>query len=558
MSASNKKKLRKEQADENLSTKQKQAQAEAKQLKIYTISFLVAMILIACVGLGIGASQVITSRGLIERATTAATVGDRKLNTVEFNYYYMDAVNKFYNQFTEAYSDNADTYMKLIYGLDPAVPLNKQYTDDAKTESWADYFVAMALNQAKNDFAMYDLAVKENFTLSESSKSSLESTISMLETYAAIGGFENANQYLSAVYGSGATVKSYREYYERSLLANEYYVAHEATFVYTDADRDAYQADKKATYNSYAYSSCYLTYTNFRGEGTKGEDGKVTYSAEQDNEARKKMEEYAKELAASVTNVEELKEKIKEAPVSEGVTLKVEEEHNVLHDQVSTADLRDWLSSADRKVGDVAAIKNESTTKDAEGKETKVINGYYVVIFNGVTDNTTPMANISYMFVPYEGGVEDEDGEMIYSNEEIEATKTKVEGYLKQWNDGAKTAASFEELTTKLIKEKKASAGGPIENMNPSSDFDSDILDWVLSTERAVNNTNIIEADNGFYLILYTAKSELNYRQYMIDNDMRVADYEEWYNNAVAQYPTKVGKLTRVDLGIVLSPTTAA
>ena len=558
MSASNKKKLRKELEVGQLTAKQQQEQADAKKLKIYTVSFLSVMILIACTVAVILGVRFVRTSGIIEKNTVAATIGDRKLNTVEMNYYYIDAINEFYNQWTEYYSSNADTYLKAIYGLDTALPLNQQYTDEAKTETWSTYFINQAVAQAQSDFAMYDLAVKENFKLSESAQASLDSTISMLETYAVIYGYRNANQYLSAIYGSGATLKSYKEYYERSLLASEYYTAHEDTFVYTEEQRNNYQADKAATFNSYYYTSCYMTYTDFR-VGTKGEDGKTTYSDAQNDEGRQKMKEYAEKLAAEITNKEELENAIKEAPVAEGKKLSVTEEKNILHGEVSIEELRTWLSDASRKAGDVAAIPNVSTVTDADGKESKVTNGYYLVIFNSVSDNTTAMADIGYIFVPYQGGVKDtESGETVYSQEDKDKTKTAADSYLKQWKDGAKTVASFEELANKLITDKKATSGGLFENLNPSStnSFDQEIVDWALDATRTANDTTIVEADDGFYIILYTAKSKLNYRHFMIDNEMRSADYTKWYNDAIAAVKTTVGNTSKMDLAIVLNPST--
>lgn len=557
MSASNKKKLRKEQEVGHLTARQQQEMSEAKKLKVYTVSFLSVMVLIACTFAVILGVRFVRTSGIIEKNTIAATVGNRKLDTVEMNYYYVDAVNEFYNQWKEYYSENADTYLKAVYGLDPALPLNQQYTDEAKTETWSTYFINQAISQAKNDFAMYDLAVAENFKLSESAQASLDSTISMLETYATIYGYRNASQYLSAIYGSGATVKSYKAYFERSLIASEYYTAHKDTFVYTDEQREAYQSDKAATFNSYNYTSCYLTYTDFR-VGTKGEDGKTTYSDAQNEEGRKKMAEYAKELAEKITTKTELEDAIKEAPVAEGKKLNVTEEKDVLHNEVSTGALRDWLADAKRKPGDVAHIPNESTVKGDDGKETKVTNGYYVVIFNAVNDNKSAMADIGYIFVPYQGGVADEEtGDIVYDQAGKDKAKAAADGYLKQWKDGAKTAASFEELANKLISEKKATKGGLQENVNPATNLASEIVDWVLDAKRTANDTTVLEADDGFYIVLYSAKSKLNYRHFMIDNEMRSADYTKWYNDALAKVTTTVGNTSKMDLAIVLNPSAA-
>ena len=553
MSASNKKKLRKEQAAEHLTLRQQQEQADAKKLKIYTVSFLTAMVLIACTVIVILGVRLVRNSGVIEKNTIAANIGDSEINSVEMNYYYIDSVNGFYNQWAEYYGDNADSYMKAIYGLDPAVPLNQQFTDEAKTESWADYFITDALNQAQHDYAMYNLATAEQFKLSDEDQKTYDSTIAMLDTYAQIYTGGDVDKYLKAVYGSGADMDTYSEYYKRSMIASAYYTAHEDTFVYTDEQREEYQKDKAGTYNSYSYTSCYLTYTDFRGEGTKDENGETTYTDEQNDEARKKMAEAAKELATA-TSIEELKEKAKKAPVSEGKTLSVKEEKDVLNSTISTSALRDWLASSDRKAGDIDAIPNESTVTDADGKESTVVNGYYVVIFNSVNDNKTPLADIGYIFVPYQGGEEDEDtGDVKYSDEDKAKTKTAVEGYLKQWEDGEKTAASLEELANTLIKDKKAEAGGLVENLNPGSDFADEIMTWALDVARATGDTTIVEADDGFYLLYYSAKSKLNYRHYMIDNEMRAEDYAEWYEAEIAKVTVTKGNLSRIDLEIVLS-----
>lgn len=555
MSASNKKKLRKEQAAEQLTARQLQERNDAKQLKIYTISFLTVMALIICtVGVILGV-RAVRNGGWAQKRTIAATIGGESFNTVEMNYYYIDAVNGFYNQWNEYYGENTNNYLKSLFGLDPAVPLNQQHTDEKKTQTWAQHFIEEAVSQAQHDVAMYNLAVKEGFKLSDAEQKSMEATIKNLDTYASAYGFSNADKYLSAIYGPGAQLKTYKAYYERSTIAAAYYAAHEDTFVYTDEQREAYAKDKASDFNSYDYTSCYLSYTSFRGEGTKDEAGKVTYTKEQDEAARKKAEEAANELAKA-KDTAELKELAKKAPgLDTGKTLNVEEKKDTLHTSVSTEKLRDWLASKDRKAGDIAVIPNESTTTDADGKETKTINGYYVVIFNSVTDNATAMADIGYIFVPYKDGVEDETtGDMTYDQEGKDAAKADAESFLKTWQSGEKTKESMEKLANDLIKEKKASKGGLVENINKASNFaDDKIIDWALSTERAAGNTTILEADDGFYILYYAGKSKLNYRHYMIDTEMRAEDYQKWYEGALAAVPTKVGNTSKMDLDLVLS-----
>lgn len=550
MSASNKKKLRKEQAADVLTTKQRQEQADAKKLKIYTISFLVAMVLVVCAAIGILGVRAVNNSGIIQKNTIAAHVGDRELNSVELSYYYIDAVNSFYNEWYSYYSDSTDSYLKAM-GLDTTKPLDQQMYDEESGQTWADYFVSEAIKQAASDYAMYDLAKAENFALSEDDKKSYDSTINMLNTYASIYGYSNTDQYLRGVYGYGSTLESYSEYYERSVTAAAYYAAYEDKLTYTAEDRDKYSADKEANFNSYTYDSVYMSYTYFREGGTKDEHGHMTYTDAENEAARKAMKDAADQLATA-TSVAELKEKVAAVKVSEGNKLSVSENKNVLYSSIN-ATLAKWLADESRQDGDIAAIPNESTTTAEDGTETTVTNGYYVVIYHSSTDNKSAMADMGYIFVPYEGGKEDEDTEeMVYTDEEKASTKTKVEGYLTDWKSGEKTKESLEELANSLIKDKKASSGGLVENLNVDSDFADEIMDWILAAERTEGETTIVEADDGFYLLYYAGKSALNYREYMIETEMRAADYEEWYHGVIDAVKTSTGDLSKMDLDITL------
>jgi hypothetical protein len=97
MSASSKKKLRKEQEAAFLTEKQLAEQKEAKKLKIYTITFVAIMALVVAIGLGTIIGNTVSNSGIIERGTTSLTVGEHKLNAVELNYYYMSSINSFYS-----------------------------------------------------------------------------------------------------------------------------------------------------------------------------------------------------------------------------------------------------------------------------------------------------------------------------------------------------------------------------------------------------------------------------------------------------------------------------
>lgn len=551
MSASDKKKLRKEQSAAFLTEKQQQEQKESKKLRIYTIGFITAMVLIVCITLGVLGARAINQSGVIQKSTIAATIGDRQLNSVELSYYYNDAINNYYNEWYQQYNTYTDTYLAMM-GLDTSKPLNTQVYDEESGQTWAEFFVDTAITNAKSDFALYNKAIEEGFKLPEEEQTALDNTLNNLETYAKLYGYSNVKQYLGTMYGYGSDAESYSEYSRRSAIATAYYNAHQDSLTYDDAAIREYEKDKINNYNSYNYTYSYLSYTDFREGGTEDEDGQVIYSDEENDAARVALKTAAEELATA-TSVEDLKAKVENVKVNSSSELAVNNEENVLHTTVNTA-LADWLAAAERKDGDIAAIANTSTTTNDDGTETTVTNGYYVAIFHSKVDNADKMSNVRHLLIKFKGGTEDEEtGETVYSDEEKTAAKTKADAFLKQWLEGDKTEESFIELVKQNSDDTSAEEGGLFENINPDSDYVPNFLNWSISPDRKPGDAEVIETEFGYHVMYYVGDTELNYRDYMITNEMRTADQDEWYNGILDTVTTSVGDISKMRLDMILS-----
>ena len=113
MSASSKKKLRNAEQAEKMTEKQLAEQKEAKKLKLYSTLAVVILIALVVIAAYIGISQAVSNSGVRERNTVALTIGEEKINNAEMNYFFMDAVNQFYNQY--------GSYAALL-GLDTSKP----------------------------------------------------------------------------------------------------------------------------------------------------------------------------------------------------------------------------------------------------------------------------------------------------------------------------------------------------------------------------------------------------------------------------------------------------
>lgn len=551
MSASDKKKFRKEQTAAILTEKQKQEQEEAKKLKIYTVSFVAVMIAVVVITLAVLCVRAVNNSGIIQKNTVAAVIGDRELNSVELGYYYNDAVNSYYNEWYETYQESTNTYLQAL-GLDVTKPLNEQVQDEETGKTWDQYFVDQAIENAKSDFALYDLAKAENFQMPSEQQTTLDNMANNLGTYATLYGYSSADQYLRAMYGYGADADSYLAYNERSAIADAYLHAHEDSLKYEDADIRAYEKDNVNKYNSYTYSSAYLSYTDFRQGGTEDAEGNKTYTEEENEAARVALKAAAEKMAAATT-LAELKEISNTIEINDESDLAVNDSTNVLHSTLN-ATLADWLASADRKEGDIAAIPNTSTTKDADGNDKTVVNGYYVAYFGSMTDNTKKMANVRHLLVEFDGGTENEEtGEKEYTEEEKSAAKKEADGYLKTWKEGAATEESFIELVKEHSDDSSAEDGGLFEDINPDSQYVLNFRNWAIDPQRKAGDAEVIETEYGYHVMYYVGDDDMSYRDYMITNEMRAADQEKWYQGVLEPITTAVKDTSKMNLDIILS-----
>ena len=245
MSASSKKKLRSEERTAKLTERQQAAQKEAKKVTLMTRLFVAVLAVIVVVAVFIGTTRFISNSGIREKNTVALTVGSHEISNAEMNYFFIDAVNTF--------AQNYGSYISL-FGLDTTLPLDQQVINEEDGTTWADDFMAQATETAKSIYALYDAAVAAGFTLTETEVEAIDANLSNIKAYAMIYGYENTETYLKAMYGAGATEESYRKYMETNQLAQSYYNAYSTGLTYDDAALRAKDAEDPTVYNAYSYN----------------------------------------------------------------------------------------------------------------------------------------------------------------------------------------------------------------------------------------------------------------------------------------------------------------
>ncbi len=555
MSASSKKKLRKEQNAEVMTERQKQAKSEAKKTKIATITFFVVLALVVAAFAGSLIMNVINNTGIIEKNTVAATVGSHKLNSVTMNYFYIDAIQSDYNyasQMADYYSSaGASMSVASFLGYDTTKSLSAQ-TNSTTGKSWSEYYWDAALNNAKTIYAMYDKAVQAGYQLPAEYNDSIEQTISQMEL-SAMFSQTDLNGFLSFIYGKGSNEKSFREYQVIKATASAYYQDHQDNKTFTADERAALLAEKPNDYTAYSYNYYTVSHSNFL---PKLEEG-ATASEEQNATARTEAKAAADTLAAA-TSIEELDAAIAALKYNEGKEVKSSVSTDVMHTSTSLTDeQREWISAADRKAGDAKVFEVKTSTKNEDGTTTDVVNSYKVLMYVSTNDFSQPLANVRHLLVAFEhkhtegdNHQTDANGNTVYTDAEKAAAKAKAEELMNGWD---KQEASFIELI-KANTDDTASAetGGLYEDISVNANYEPAFLDWAVDPARKAKDFGIVETSYGYHIMYYVGDDELTNRDYMINEDLLAEHMTAWEKEIVDVVTVTPGNTKKIKFDVIV------
>ncbi len=611
MSASSKKKLRKEQNTEVMTERQKKERSEARKLKAMTATFVVVLVTIVCIFLGSIGWNIITTNGLIEKATIALTVGDHKLNSITMNYFFRDAV------MTER--NNYGDYAQYLLAYDVTKPLNEQ-PKEGYNGTWADYYMDQAIENARAVYTMYDKAQAAKFELPESYKTDISNTIMQAQFTAALSYGMDYDVYLAQIYGNGANAKNYEEFLTIQATATAYYSQYQQDLYasYTPEQIKAFESGKENNYDAYSFYYYTLKYETFLKGGTKNEDGTITYSDAEKDAARKAMEE-ASVILSAATSRDELEAAIAEVTATEPeatepevtepeatepeategeatepeatepeatepeategeatepeatepeatapststtITYKTSLSSDVAYTSLN-ADYAEWLSAAERKEGNVKAFPAAKTSETrADGSTLEVVNSYTVIMYVSTNHNETPLANVRHLLVAFEGGTQDANGKTTYSDAEKAAAKAEAEKLLAEFEAGDKSDASF----TALVKKHSDDTGvteneGLYKDVSKDSDYVDSFKNWATSHIGNVGSYGIIESTYGYHIMFYVSDSQTTYRQYLIKEDMISNDMTAWEKSVTEAVVPVEGNFSKIKMDLIVQPATAA
>ncbi len=531
-----------------MAERQRQEAQEAKKLKVYTATFWIVLALCLCIVVTTVLSNPV--KNVLYKNNVAVTVGDHEVSSVELNYFFIDTVNDYINQFGEYAS----------YLLDTTTPLNKQVIDKETGETLADSLLKAAESTLKRTYALYDLAMEKGFKLDEEDEKTIDTLVTNMEFYAMYYGYGDVKSYLQGIYGNGSEVESYKEYQRINLIADRYYAEYADTLDYNDEQIREYEAGKDGegenakdrfhNFSSVTYSYYYVPYTKWTPE--KDDKGnKIEYTADQLKEAREKAKAAAEALAAGkFEDLAAFDKAIGEMEINKDEKTKptASRFEDQLVPQVSHNDVREWLISKDLKDGDMTVIEN--STGEGDSKEVK---GYYVVRFGSLDENRFNLKDVRHILIKFEGGkYNSTTGQTTFTDAEKKAALEKAE---KIYNEWVKSGASEEDFKD-LVEEHSGDTasvedGGLYENVYPGQMVEK-FEEFCYDENRKPGDHGIVESTYGYHIMFFVGDSDVTYRDFMIKDELRADELEDWLDDLVEKLDYELVSKKHVEMDMRL------
>lgn len=550
MSASAKKKLRKEHNVAAMTEKQQREKKEAKKLKTYTFTFIVVMVLVLVMALGLVLQ--VPLAGMFDRGSNAVNVGSHKLSTTDFSYYYVDGIVDHFNDLYDMYGN----YAQYFTGYDVNKALDSQVYDKEKGTSWADYFIDIGLDNAKSTLALYDDAIKNEHKMTDEEKENLEYNIDLIDLIASSRGYSSADAFLRACYGSGANMDTYEEYCTVKSLAASYYTAHSDSLKYTGEDYREYEKDKYNTFSSFTFATYNVKVSDYL---TGEKDSSGNYTLQQQADALEAAKRDAEALAkGNYKDIAAFNEAAKKLTVNKDKkTIPFNEYKNTLYTSITDEDVQKWVSDATRKKGEITKIDTINTTVNSEGKEEKEYTGYQIVFYVSTNENLMNLVDVQHILVKFTGGTTNAStGEVTYTAAEKRAALDKAYAIMQEWKNGEATKESFAALAKEKSEDTGSKAnGGLYEDIIPGQMVEA-FNDWCFKPSQVPGNTGYVETEYGWHLMYFVEKDERTYRDFMINNEMLNKDMEAWHDELQKAYEIEKTDLSRLktDLKVASLP----
>lgn len=124
----------------------------------------------------------------------------------------------------------------------------------------------------------------------------------------------------------------------------------------------------------------------------------------------------------------------------------------------------------------------------------------------GVTKDSGNYYDVRHILIEIEGGTEDEEGNITYSEEEWETCRQKAQELLDQWAAGEATEDSFAALAAEHSADGGSNTdGGLYTDLTESTNFVEEFKAWYLDENNQPGSTGLVKSVYGYHIMYQSA-----------------------------------------------------
>ncbi len=527
---------------EGLSIKERnEILAEQKEERKWRVYGVIAVVVIALI-----AALLFWDHGFIQSRATAVTIGEKSYSAADVDYYYYSQYNTMY-----AYAS--------YYGIDTSKSLKEQEAYDGQT--WYEYLRSNAESSLREVSTLAQQAEAAGYTISEDGQKNIDDMLANVEKAAKTNNVSQA-YYLRRMFGRFMTMSRFEKIITEYFYAYDYQASKTEGFeVSEDEIKDYYKEhkDELDTFDFAAYKVNVETETD--------EDGNEIPATEE-------------QIAAAKKGAEQLKDALKDGDqkkIDQLVSaLNAADYSDVVGANLGNFAFGKWLTSSDRKKGDVTVIEDaEASSEEGSDQDETSVTGYFAVKFNSRKRDEYKAGSLLAVSIPAEqvaaepadgdssAEAESEDAEPVY---DMEGAKAAADAFVKTWLDNGGTEEALRQMTTdSSAEEEEEAADSSAEGTDSAaptyvlSEFESvskesgalpeEAVTWLYSGEHNVGDCTVVEdADANRYLVIcFNGYDELPYWQETAKSAIQSDKYTEWYEGIQDKYePTETWFFSQV------------
>ncbi len=158
---------------------------------------------------------------------------------------------------------------------------------------------------------------------------------------------------------------------------------------------------------------------------------------------------------------------------------------------------------------------------------------------DGITKESGLVSSVRHILLGVEGGTEDAEGNVTYSDDEWAACYAKAEKIYNDWKAGEATEESFAQLASTCSEDTGSTqTGGLYEGISSASSYVDDFRSWAVDMSRQPGDTGIVQSTFGYH-IMYFVSGEAEWLS-TARNDLHNERINALLEDAAVKWPIKV------------------